>query len=604
MPSADELLGITLTQVAPAKGAPPPPPEAAPAPAAPTADELLAQASPETGLGPTIQHIIEQFARPTGAIVGGTAGTLLGGAGGGVGALPGGVAGAALGGMAGERLPEITRPFLTSQPAKPVTGADVANTVNAGLVEGTMQAAGGVVARGVNALAAPFKDKVIPFARDVVAPAMRRVGQRLSPGMMTDSRVLDTLENITESSLLGGGRLQALKRGVTEQGVQALTDDVLKHAGTTLSKEEVVGLLTDSRGAAQAMTRSIKGALYRNVDDLAKGVTVDMKPVLDELRGAIGGARNVYVEKALSAAGLSGMHSGPEDFLTVAIAGSDARAPETTFRIAQSARSRLLALARKPAVGADDQGIRNTAGYLASLIDKQMVKAARRLSPEALTAWREANKFTANAAEALDHQLVRRLAKTLVNEPTRVDRLLAAPNKADILKRVQASVDRSSFEQLQRKLAQYVIERSVDPATNVLQGQMLLERLKNMGPETAAMIFGPHRARVEQFARIVEFVQRHESEGTGRVMIQLAQGPAVFQIAKQPVSALARGAYTVLAGPTALARLLTNERSVRWLTEGVRHPEQFERNAKLIASMLAPLAAEPAAKAAQSGKRQ
>src|SRR5437899_6444539 len=54
------------------------------------------------------------------------------------------------------------------------------------------------------------------------------------------------------------------------------------------------------------------------------------------------------------------------------------------FQLAQSARSRLLAVSRKPAITAEDQAVRNTAGYLAGLIDQQMESATRRLNPEAL----------------------------------------------------------------------------------------------------------------------------------------------------------------------------------------------------------------------------
>ncbi|HXG44839.1 MAG TPA: hypothetical protein VNJ71_08810 [Gemmatimonadales bacterium] len=565
----------------------------APGPAPVTARELLTTMTPEpSGIGATIQSVLENWAPATGAFVGGLAGGVLGGGAGGLGAAPGAVAGAGLGGAAGRVLPELTRPLLTGQPAEPPAQTAAAATVT-GLTEATGQAAGGVLGRAASRALAPMAERVIPFARDVVAPALRRVGQKVTPGLMTESRIVDTLENIADASLLGGGRIEAVRRGAAEEGVRQLTDELIDEVGTRLSAPEVAQLLTRSRETAQHFARAIKRVLYRQVDELAKNVFVDTRPIWRALREGLGFRASQHVERALSAAGID-----PERFFQLPVAGGGT-VLETSFQLAQGARSRLLAVARRPATTAEDQAVRNTAAWLAGLLDEQMERAAKRLSPEALKAWREANAFTARLSETLDHRLVRRLFRTLGEEPARLDALLAAPNRADALRRIEQAVGRTAFQTLQQRLTTRLVERAVDPSTGVVQGRRLLTLIQGLGEDTARMVFGPALPRVRQFAQIADFVQRRAPGGTGTVMIQLAQAPATFQILRRPIGALESAAYTIVAGPIALGRLLTSERGVRWLTTGLRTPRALENAGPALRVLAGVAAAEPARRTAE-----
>lgn len=557
-----------------------------------TADELLAEPPPQGGIGATIQRYIDEYAVPTGSALGGIAGTILGGGlTAGAAALPSAAAGAGLGGAAGRVLPEITRPFLTGQPSEAPTRTAL-QAAKTGALEGAAQVVGGRVGDAVGRVLRPFANRVVPFARDVVKPAMERAGHRLSPGMMTESRIVDTLENIADSSLLGGGRVEALRKGVTEQGVRALTDELVDAVGTKLPTEEVVSLLTRSRDTARAMAHVIKRTLYGQVDDLARNVFVDMRPLWSEIREGIGFRGRQNMEKALSAAGVD-----PERFFQMAQAGGQT-IPETSFALAQSARSRLLAVSRKSAVTLEDEGVRKVAGYLAGLIDQQMTTAARRLSPDALSVWRRANAFTARAAAQFDDRLTRRVMARLAQEPARVDALLSGGDKVAVLKRVQQTVGAGAFRELQGRLTETLIRRAADPSTNIINGRGLLAAIKGLGDEGASLVLGPNRARVVQFAQIVDYVQQRQGVNTGKVMIQLAQAPAAFQILRQPVGALSGAAYVVLIGPSALARLLTNPTGAKWLSEGLRTPEALASGATAVQRALVPFAAEPARRGA------
>ena len=597
MPNVWDLLGIERPLAAPAVSGPDdrsltivaPRRVEVPPPATPTLTaRQMIEAAPEppTGIGATIQRHIEDYAVPAGSAIGGITGTALGGGlSAGAAALPGATYGAALGGAAGRVLPEITRPFLTGEASKP---ADPLAAARTGAFEGAAQLVGGQAGRVVQRVLAPFASRVIPFARDVANPALERVSQRLSPAQMTESRVLDTLENIADASLLGGGRIEAMRTGVTQRGVQRLTDELTARVGNTMSPQEVVGLLSGSRKYGLAMGQAIKRAFYKNVDELAKDVFIDTQPIWNELRQGVGFRAQATLEKALSAASID-----PERFFQIPVAGSGQIIPQTTFQLAQSARSRLLAVARRPAATAEDQAIRNTAGHLAGLIDQQMESATRRLNPEALRAFREANAFTAGVARRFDNRMVRRIFQQLENEPSRLDALLAMPNKADVLAQIERSVGTEAYKRLQERLATTVIHRAVDPSTGILSGRGLLESMKVLGNDTTAAIFGSNRAQVLQFARVVDFVQQRQTTGTGKIAIQLAQAPAAFQILRNPTGPLSGAAYAVLIGPAALARLLTSERGTSWLTTGLQRPEALAQGGRMARLLLGPLAVEP-----------
>jgi hypothetical protein len=79
-----------------------------------------------------------------------------------------------------------------------------------------------------------------------------------------------------------------------------------------------------------------------------------------------------------------------------------------------------------------------------------------------------------------------------------------------------------------------------------LWGDTLVDEMKSLGKFLAA--------------------RQAKQEGAGRVMIQLGQAGALFQLAVDPTSL---PALAMLVGPAVFARLMTNPRTVRWLTEGL-----------------------------------
>ena len=514
--------------------------------------------------GEQVQELIETWAPVAGAVVGGARGaptTALG--------LPGVVVGAGLGAAGGQALAETTRPLLTGEAAP--FGESVARTGITGMLGTLGEGAAQGALRMLGKVLAPFAKKVTPEGMKAKAALETvGVGGALTPAQMTESRTLDIFESVTETSLIGGGRMQAVRKKLTEEGVPALVDDMLTRLGTTMTPTQIGQLFTQNRTAALTAFRAARGALYAEVDRLAKGVVVDTRPVVNFLRENLA-RQSRSVERALSGAGVS------MDDLTVAIAGQKGRAPETTFRIAQEIRSKLLMVSRRKPLSVDDEAAVRVAGKIASLIDEQMEAAGTRMAPDALAAFRVANEFTKAGSERLENELIRAVAKRAAKQPSTVVPILAAPNKADILRSVQKAVDASTFERMQEALTTEVVRRAADPKTGIVSGGALLRQLKTLGQETADLVF-KNRGAVEDLGKMIDSLERKVSkEGTGRIFIQLAQAGAATELIFHPIEILSGqraatrgGAVTILLGPAALGRLFTNPVGVRWLTQGLR----------------------------------
>ena len=518
---------------------------------------VLAQLSQMREPGETAQAFVETAAPLVGSVVGGAVGGAA------TRTPAGAIAGSGLGAAAGQQLAEVTRPLLTGEQAP--LAESLTRTATTGLLGALGEGAGQAAVRVVGKVLAPFAGKL---SREGVKAegALARAGVEdvMTPGQLTESRGLDILENITQASLLGGGRIQAARERLIKEGIPALVDDVLTQVGSTKPPTEVAQLFAQSRAAAVEVFKSARHALYGEVDRLARGVIVDTKPVLTFIRESLA-RQSRTVERALGAADI-GM-----DDLTIAIAGDSGRAPETTFRIAQEIRSKLLTVARRKPLSVDDQAIVNVAGKLAGLVDDQMEAAAVRMAPEALTAFRAANAFNKVGVERLENELIRSLAKRAAKQPSTIVPLLAAPNKADVLRVVKAAVDTPTWEQFQGALTTHIVQRAADAKTGIVSGGALLRSIKALGDETAQLVF-KDRSAVEQLGRTIEFLGRKTAqEGTGRIFIQLRQAGAGAELVAHPMRALVGGAAAAtIVVPLQLGRLFTNPTAVRWLTRGIQ----------------------------------
>lgn len=171
---------------------------------------------------------------PVGAVVGGMAGTVAGGP-------AGGMAGAVVG-EAAQQAVEVG----LGLPSAPQTGLQSAQR----LIQEGIYGFGAEVLRAPGFLverAAPFAGRMTAEGKDA-AKFLSGKGApepQFLPAEVTDSRVLDVLQNISEFSLLGGGAIKTFRRNRDEFFTQ-LADQMIDQYGSRASADEAGRAVVDA----------------------------------------------------------------------------------------------------------------------------------------------------------------------------------------------------------------------------------------------------------------------------------------------------------------------------------------------------------------------
>jgi len=195
----------------------------------------------------------------TAAAIGGIAGTA---------ALAGVVA---VGGAGGEAYKQIGQQLM-GHPDAPKSSIEAAQRIGrAGLTEGGYELVGGLAVRGFAKIFAPFKKKMVEGAVSVMDLFDDKIKPMvLLPAEATETRILDILQNISESSLVGGGKMQAFKTNrikFFDDFADSLIDEFGKRTDPADLGEMFVASIADSRKvhskAANIMYNSVKAGKVR-----------------------------------------------------------------------------------------------------------------------------------------------------------------------------------------------------------------------------------------------------------------------------------------------------------------------------------------------------
>lgn len=276
---------------------------------------------------------------------------------------------------------------------------------------------------------------------------MESFGGNYTMAQMTKSRVLDFLDNMAQGSFLGGdtmGKAFDLQQKTVKEIGNKVSDMFVGEAGQKLSDRQLGQLFVDTVQGGRKAFKTSAEKMFRNVDDhiyqamqLANpeevnpmlfpgktGTTVANPPsvmgaeplpdVIPTKKPSEAGYVNIkpLIDKAKSVL---------SDYSRVRNIGkSDAGGtlldkvvglPETmNFGDAQLLRSVLLEEKRQLA----DEGGRSLmhVSDFAQTVDSQMEKAAKNLSGDALSAWRDANKFYKFGLSNFDNDFIHKVTRS------------------------------------------------------------------------------------------------------------------------------------------------------------------------------------------------
>jgi hypothetical protein len=245
-------------------------------------------------------------------------------------------------------------------------------------------------------------------------------------------------------------------------------------------------------------------------------------------------------------------------------------------------------------------GIGLTKHYI-GIVDESIEKALGTRGEGALSAWRQANQFHKTWKTRFDNTVIRRLIHYA--DETGKGASFIGPDvmkNPETVMRVKQALGEGSREwkMFQSFYVQDLFIKATDVETTrniVRQGKMvkeaaitgkkMLEEMtgNKIKAETFNQIFNPVQARrLNKFADALMLAQQKETQGIGKMWIQLTQGGAIMGFA----SGLAPEAAGLLLVPGVMSKLLTTETGSKLLTEGIAVLKGDPRVAGLAARIL------------------
>lgn len=575
---------------------------------------------------------------PVGAVVGGVAGTVAGGP-------AGGVAGA----VAGEAAQQAVEVGL-GLPSAPQTGLQSAQR----LIQEGIYGFGAEVLRAPGFLverAAPFAGRMTAEGKD----AAKFLGGKgapepqFLPAEVTDSRVLDVLQNVSEYSLLGGGAIKTFRRNRDEFFTQ-LADQMIDQYGSRASADEAGRAVVDAAKRnlevaqipAKMIYRAISAATAPDYVDVpqrmtVKRVTGQAEREVTEPTGAKITYQDVQMgdrlerlkvmtttqERQVSGAKID-LGSVQEDLAGMSeilkrASGLANREMGTTllefinnkpdivsYPVAQAIRTEVRTLrdVLKNSPEAKNAPAIGKANLIYGKLTEQIRKGLAEDDPFLAQMWDAANKIEAQGHATFNNRIIRSMVKKADEQgqgkPEAIADAVWRRNNVSVIQKVRAAVDPDDWRKMQSVQMQQVFANALTKDGR-LDGHLLEQQLfgpNGLGEQAVEAGFDKHFiGEMKGLVNALKVARQEQSEGTGRMLIQLRQGGAVLALAGGAMlsdefsNELLGSAGLVLLGPAVLGRLMTSPGGAQWLTEGLKTPLTNTKRALAIAGHIASILA-------------
>ena len=235
----------------------------------------------------------------------------------------------------------------------------------------------------------------------------------------------------------------------------------------------------------------------------------------------------------------------------------------------------------------------------------QIRDGLRKDDPFLAEMWDEANAIESGAQQTFNNKLVRSLVREADarggDAPGAIAGSVwnASKDNVSVISRVRSAVDFPTWQKMQRWELEDAMTRS--QTNGVIDGAKLDKHL--FGPDGIgheAMKAGFDQATVtelREFTNALKVAQQRQSEGTGRILVQMTQGGALLNFGANVLgelgaidydpelkSYLASGA--IILGPPALAKVMTHPQGIKWLTEGFSTPAKGKASVALAGRIL------------------
>ena len=441
------------------------------------------------------------------------------------------------------------------------------------------------------------KGDLVKGAEDAIEQITAKGGV-ITPGLASKHKIIDTLENIADSAIIGSTKINRTR----EDAINIATDNLTNFVSglTKTADDDIVSAVvkevleegdTAWRLSTDSAYKAIDASIVKNAQKIknlfyaGKGQVVPTNVNVKDLKFV-----NIKSFKKLaeSMKGLDVLDPRRTQLINKILKLDD----NVSFALASNLRSELIeqggAYLTKGTT--TSKKLKGTAKTLAGSLDNSMETAAKNLDEETLGVWRTANKLYKDGSKVWNDKFIIQLTKA---EPDDVFNLMikgAKPKRIEKLRKLILSSEDGikAWNGVQGEFYKRIVSNSLDEMGE-LSGTKILKNIKKFGIDDRALkqLF-PDQAwrKFQSYARTLAITQGDVGERTGGGMfIQLAQGGLPFAFTQGGKVGMGYTAL-VLGTPKVLAEIFSNPTMAKALTVGLKAKPKTAQAFRVVSQLL------------------
>jgi len=399
----------------------------------------------------------------------------------------------------------------------------------------------------------------------------------ITPGIGSDNRYVDVLENIAEKSLFGGDKIVKARKGAenimtNEVGsfINNFSDATTRVNAGELALEAVKNSLDTFRANSKIR--------YDALTTAAKGVTVDISSTKKIAENLLNEAKPTALLE----------RDGIKVLQTIKNLDSN-----VSFSVANNVRSKLLGVSRSSKDLIKGQGARYAQNVTESLT-KNIDEAASSVPGNLKGIYDKAQTFYKKGVKKYNDKTLRSLT---TKAPEEVYKTLIKPNRESTVKNFMNVLKGTKDKELRDELIGSIkgtmlldIASESNRLYRKLNANYLLKEFDKFGKGTLEQIFTKDEIRnIKSLFNALDVAQRKTvGEGVpGGMFIQLSQAGAIFGLASGIMTA---PSAAILLTPYIAGKMLTNKQIVNFMKKGFQldpgSPSFYRNTSQIIGAMV------------------